>query len=78
MYFSYRPLEVLLAEHGMSKTEFRNAIHISTVALAKIAKNEAVSMDVLARACQYFQCRIEDIIEFVPDITNPDTDAPDP
>ena len=67
MYFSYRPLLVLLAKHGLSKYDFKDALHISSATLAKISKNENVSMDVLARVCAYFNCKIEDVIEFVPD-----------
>ena len=67
MHFSYKPLLVQLAKHGLSKYEFKDAIHISSKTLAKISKNENVSMDVLAKACAYFNCKIEDIIEFVPD-----------
>ncbi len=66
MYFSYKPLLILLAKHGLSKYDFKDELHMSSSTLAKISKNENVSMDVLARICSYFNCRIEDVIEFVP------------
>lgn len=64
--FSYRPLLRILFERKMSKTQFREALNISTRTLAKISKDENVSMELLARICDYFNCRIEDIIEFIP------------
>ena len=66
MYFSYKPLFILLAKHGLSKYDFKDELHMSSSTLAKISKNENVSMDVLARICSYFNCRIEDVLEFVP------------
>ena len=30
---------------------------------------ETLSLDVIARICKYFNCRIEDLIEYVPDNT---------
>ena len=35
--------------------------------LARLGKNEGVSMDVLERICVALDCRIEDIVEFVKD-----------
>lgn len=30
---------------------------------------ETLSLDVLARICKYFNCKIEDLIEYIPDNT---------
>ncbi|EGN67144.1 MULTISPECIES: helix-turn-helix domain-containing protein [Fusobacterium] len=30
---------------------------------------ETLSLDVLARICKYFNCKIEDLIEYIPDET---------
>jgi DNA-binding Xre family transcriptional regulator len=35
--------------------------------LAKFAKNEYVSMDILDRICKFFNCQIGDIIEYIND-----------
>lgn len=69
--FSYTPLMILLAKNGMSKTELRESIGISTTTLAKISKNEPISFDTLEKLCVFFKCPIEDIIEHIP---NPDPD----
>lgn len=31
---------------------------------------ETLSLDVLARICKYFNCKIEDLIEYIPDNEN--------
>ena len=49
MAVSYNRLWKLLIDKGMTKTEMRKAAGISTNVLAKMGKNETVSMDTLAR-----------------------------
>jgi len=51
----------------LKKTDLIEKVGISAMTLAKFAKNEYVSMDVLNRICEYFECRIEDVIEYVKD-----------
>ena len=63
--FSYKPLLRLLVEKNMTKTQLREAIGMSMNTLAKISKNEYVSMSTLDSICKYFHCKIEDIIEFI-------------
>lgn len=63
--FSYKPLFKLLIEHNMNKTQFQEAIKISSATVAKLAKNEYVSMETLDSICQYFHCKIEDVIEYI-------------
>ena len=49
MAISYNKLWKLLIDKGMTKTQLREKANISTVTLAKLGKNETVSMDVLLR-----------------------------
>ena len=63
--FSYKPLLRLLVEKDMTKTQLREATGMSMNTLAKISKNEYVSMATLDSICKYFHCKIEDIIEFI-------------
>lgn len=64
--FSYKPLLKQLIDKGMNKTEFRLKAGITTVTLAKISKNENISMDALDKICTTLECRIEDVIEHQP------------
>lgn len=71
MAISYNKLWKLLIDKGMTKTEMRLKADISTTTLAKMGKNETVSMEVLLRICKVLKCDISDIIE----ITDEEKDA---
>ena len=64
---SYKPLWHLLLERDMKKLELRDLVGMSNSTLAKLGKNEPVSMDVLEKICAKLGCRIEDIVEFIID-----------
>ena len=67
MSISYKPLWRLLLEKDMKKLELRDLVGMSNNTLARLGKNEGVSMDVLERICVALDCRIENIVEFVKD-----------
>lgn len=62
---SYKPLLRLLLERDMSKTELREVVGFSTATLAKISKNEYISMETLEKICKHLNCKVENIIEFI-------------
>ena len=49
---SYDPLFKLLIDKHMKKTELSKVVGISTATLAKLSRNESVSLDILVRICQ--------------------------
>ncbi len=49
------------------KVQLRDALGLSPSTLAKLSKNEYVAMEVLDRICTYLGCRIEDVVEHVPE-----------
>ena len=51
----------------MTKTEMRLKADISTTTLAKMGKNETVSMDVLLRICNVLDCNVGDIMDVTKD-----------
>lgn len=63
MQVSYYKLFKKLIDKGLKKTEFAKNAGISPGTLAKLSKNEYVSMDVLVRICIEFDCQISDIVE---------------
>ena len=65
MAISYNKLWKLLIDKKMTKTELRLAADISTTTLAKLGKDETVSMDVMLRICKVLNCGIEDVLEIV-------------
>ena len=69
MGWSYNRLWVKLINKGMNRSELREATGITTGTLAKLGKNQPVAMTVLGRICHALNCRLEDIVEYVPDPT---------
>jgi len=67
MAFSYNKLWKLLIDKNMNKTALRDAIGITPATLARLSKNQNVTMDVLSKICNKLDCNIEDIIEYIRD-----------
>jgi Predicted transcriptional regulator len=65
MAVRYNKLWKLLIDKNMNKTELKKAAHISTNAIAKLGKNEPISMDTLTKICSALHCDIGDIVEYV-------------
>ncbi|GMA62188.1 helix-turn-helix domain-containing protein [Alicyclobacillus fastidiosus] len=65
--FSYGPLVATLHRKHMVKIDLKEAIGISSATLAKIGRDEYVSMEVLDKICTYLQCQVEDVIEHIND-----------
>ena len=51
----------------MRKYQLREQAHISSNSVAKLGKNEFVSMEVLMKICKTLDCDIGDICEFIQD-----------
>lgn len=60
---SYNKLWKLMVDKNINKTQLKEKAHISTNAVAKMGKNESVSLETLAKVCDVMQCQIGDVIE---------------
>ena len=67
MKISYNKLWKLLVDKGMNKTKLKDTAGISTNAVAKLGRNEPVSMETLGKICNGLNCEISDIVEFCSD-----------
>ena len=65
MAISYNKLWKLLIDKGLTKTQMRLQADISTTTLAKLGKNETVSMDVLLKLCKLLDCNVGDIMDVI-------------
>ena len=74
MAVSYKRLWKLLIDRDMIKKDLRKAAGISTSSLAKLGRDGNVTMDVVDRICQTLNCRIENVVEIIP---NPVVDEND-
>ena len=64
MKVSYNKLWKKLIDMNMNKGQLQGKCGLSPTTLAKMGKNENVSMDVLKRICDYLKCDVGDIISF--------------
>lgn len=60
---TYDPLWHLLIDRKMGKLEMCHAAGIATSTLAKLGKNEYVSLRVIESICEALDCRVEQVIE---------------
>lgn len=67
MAVTYKKLWKLLIDRNMTKTAMRVKAGISTVALAKLGKDENVNTEVLVKICNALKCDLSDIIELTED-----------
>ena len=67
MAFSYKPLWKLLIDKEMTKKQLMEATGISKSTMDKMGRGEQVSMDIIDRICNYFDCKINDVIEHIPE-----------
>lgn len=63
MSISYNKLWKLLIDRNMTKTQLRQQADIATSTLAKLSKNEQVSMEVLLKICKTLDCGLDDVVE---------------
>lgn len=67
MKVSYKKLWKLLIDRDMKKRDLQETAGISSSSIAKLSKNEYVSMDVLVKVCTALNVDFADIIEIVSD-----------
>ena len=68
MTVTYNKLWKLLIDKNMKKKELGEAAGISNSLIAKLGKNENVTVDVLVRICSALDCGIDDIMELTKDV----------
>ena len=66
MSVCYDKLWKLLIDKHITKTEMRKSAGISTSVLAKMGKNETVSMETLIKISTTLQCGLDDIVDITP------------
>ena len=72
MSVSYKKLFNILKERNITKITLKEGADLSSATLAKLSKNEQISMSTLISICEYLNCQPGDIMECVTDYTKPD------
>ena len=64
MSASYKKLWKMLIDKDMPKMQLCHEAKISTNAMAKMGKGEAVRTETLIKICKVLDCKIDDIIDY--------------
>ena len=64
MKLSYNGLWKILIDNSMQKKDLIDKIGVSSTTIAKMGKGEKVSLDVIERICEYFDCNVGDVLSF--------------
>ncbi|HBE98785.1 MAG TPA: XRE family transcriptional regulator [Firmicutes bacterium] len=65
MQLSFNKLWKLLIDRNMKKKDLQRVAGISSASIAKLGKNEPVSLEVLMKICYALDCNFGDIVDFV-------------
>lgn len=66
MAISYNKLWKLLIDKGINKTQLGQQSGVSSSTIAKLGKNEQISMDSMLKICKTLNCNVGDIIDYDP------------
>lgn len=65
MGYSYNKLWKRLIDYNMNKVTLREKAGLSTTTLARLSKNEKVSLDAIGKICETLHCNIGDIMDYI-------------
>ena len=67
MKVCYNNLFKLLIDKKMKKTDLAREAGLTPATLARLSKDEVVSMETIIKICECLNCQIEDVLEIVKD-----------
>lgn len=67
MSVSYKRLWKLLIDKNMKKRDLKEAAKLSPSLMSSLNQDKSVTVNTLSRICEVLDCRIEDIMEFLPE-----------
>lgn len=67
MAVSYKKLWKLMIDKDINKGKLCEAAEISAGTMAKMSKDEPVTLKVIERICDALQCDIGDVVEKIPE-----------
>lgn len=65
MHVSYNKLWKLLIDKNMKKKDLQEIAKLSSSSIAKLGKNQIVSIEVLLKICEALDCNIGDIVDAI-------------
>ena len=67
MAVSYKKLFKMLIDRDMKKKTLCEKAKVSQGTISRMAKDETVSMEIVAKICLALDCTLDDIVEIIPD-----------
>lgn len=67
MSVSYKKLFKLLIDKNMKKKDLKEKAGIGNSTMTKLANDENVTVEVMAKVCSALDCKMDDVIEIIPD-----------
>lgn len=67
MAVTYKKLWHILLDRDMKKKDLQEAAKLTSYAMNKLSRDEAVTTDVLAKVCRSLDCTLDDIMEVLPE-----------
>jgi len=67
MGISYKKLFKLMIDRDIKKKDLKAMASIGNSTMAKLANDENVTMEVMAKICSALNCKFDDIVEITPD-----------
>ncbi|WP_430623476.1 helix-turn-helix domain-containing protein [Paenibacillus sp. JNUCC32] len=67
LFPSYKPLRKLVVDRDMKMSDLYKNDVVSRSTVSVLNMDRFVSLETLALICEYLNCRIEDVVEFVDD-----------
>ena len=64
---SYRPMWETMRKKGVTQYALIYKKHISPSQISRMKRNEYVSTHTIEMFCRILDCRVEDIMEYIPD-----------
>lgn len=67
MAVSYKKLWHILLDRDMKKKDLEMLAGISHYTMSKMSRDENVTTEVLGKVCMALNCKVEDMMEFIPE-----------
>lgn len=67
MAVSYKKLWKLLIDRDMKKKDLAKLAGVSSFTISKMSAGNNVTVEVLGKICIALDCKLDDIMEFIPD-----------
>lgn len=75
MAVSYKKLFHLLIEKNMTNAQLQQKAGFSANIITRLKRNGYISLDSIESICRVLECTVDDILEFVPDQTEQETEV---